>query len=908
MSSAWQKFFCMSLIILGLSCSFAPYTHATDPSSISGLKVWLRSDSLVYNDDGTTLATNGQTVRRWNDKSGNSNNFTQSTSGARPTLVTNVLGSYPSVRFDATDDVLVGPDALAGTDAISIFTVWSMDSSNGRSLSISKHGAFNAASGEWTLRQAESNNIRATTQFLSFSNLDAPDFQATDRFTGTPTYSYTGVTWAGGEAPTMYQNGVTVTSSVSTAGWSARSAMPTTTDPLRIGYVPNLHSPSGGNVVEVLIFNRKLTSLEVASVNDYLRTRYFTKQIVYDGDSLTAGKDSGTASTNWRPYPTQTYPLLNFKDYVTYNFGVSGQGSTAMSSDAASQIDTLYDSTLRKNVLVAWDITNEIAFGTSAATAYSNFVSYCQARRAAGWKVIVMTVLPRTDTGVDADFETKRTSVNTLIRSNWSSFADSLVDVAADTRIGDAGDDQDLTYYLDDDVHLNNTGAGVVASLVAPAINALLEVSSTTLTSDNNPSDEGEAVTLTATVSPSTATGTVTFKDSSTTIGTATLGQGSGVLTVSNLSAGTHTLRAVYGGNSTFSGSTSLAVSQVVTALPVSSSSSSSSEEVQSGGGGGGGGYRGSRSPGTSPLSPSSSSGRSSSSLHFAAPAASSASSQASLLTVSVDGSSVTYMDVPTTEWFAPYVSSVVKKGIAQGYKDSEGNLTGEFGVSNPVTAAEALKMSLMAAGKQLSEGTPSNPYAQGDWSAPYVKTAEDLKLSVYVSSLDVRQPTTRGEVMQTLLETFGVAITSGENPFSDLSTSSRFAPAILTAYHLGILSGDTDQNGNLTGTVRPNDPVNRAEMAKLIDVMMSKASTLPHHEAASQDAPVQLSEEPLQVLVHALNARWLPSLDAPVRNVLSKGEVVILLRTDGPWAYVRMPDGRNGYVVRDKLGPVEGR
>src|SRR5207237_5612068 len=68
------------------------------------------------------------------------------------------------------------------------------------------------------------------------------------------------------------------------------------------------------------------------------------------------------------------------------------------------------------------------------------------------------------------------------------------------------------------------------------------------LTSSPNPSTFGQSVALTATVSPSTATGTVTFKDGSTSLGTGTLSNGTATLTLSTLAMGPHSLTAVYGG------------------------------------------------------------------------------------------------------------------------------------------------------------------------------------------------------------------------------------------------------------------------------------------------------------------------------------------------------------------------
>ena len=94
---------------------------------------------------------------------------------------------------------------------------------------------------------------------------------------------------------------------------------------------------------------------------------------------------------------------------------------------------------------------------------------------------------------------------------------------------------------------------------------------STGLTSSLNPSILGQSVTFTATVSvvspgAGTPTGTVTFMDSSTTLGTGTLnGSGVATYTTSVLAVGSHSITAVYGGDSNFIASTSPALTQKVT-------------------------------------------------------------------------------------------------------------------------------------------------------------------------------------------------------------------------------------------------------------------------------------------------------------------------------------------------------
>ncbi|WP_167558849.1 putative Ig domain-containing protein [Bradyrhizobium canariense] len=86
------------------------------------------------------------------------------------------------------------------------------------------------------------------------------------------------------------------------------------------------------------------------------------------------------------------------------------------------------------------------------------------------------------------------------------------------------------------------------------------------LASSQNPSSFGQAVTFTATVNGGggTPSGTVTFNDAGTAIGTATLSAGVAAFTTSTLKTGTHAITAVYGGNGTFSPSTSPALTQTV--------------------------------------------------------------------------------------------------------------------------------------------------------------------------------------------------------------------------------------------------------------------------------------------------------------------------------------------------------
>jgi autotransporter-associated beta strand protein len=118
--------------------------------------------------------------------------------------------------------------------------------------------------------------------------------------------------------------------------------------------------------------------------------------------------------------------------------------------------------------------------------------------------------------------------------------------------------------------------ASFAASSSAP-ITQTVNAASTfiTLTSAPNPSVYGLLLGFTAVVQSTppnggTPTGTVTFQEGTTILGTASLDNtGTAVFTTTTLSAGTHAITAVYSGSANFSPSTSSPLTQTVTTSPI---------------------------------------------------------------------------------------------------------------------------------------------------------------------------------------------------------------------------------------------------------------------------------------------------------------------------------------------------
>lgn len=180
--------------------------------------------------------------------------------------------------------------------------------------------------------------------------------------------------------------------------------------------------------------------------------------------------------------------------------------------------------------------------------------------------------------------------------------------------------------------------------------------------------------------------------------------------------------------------------------------------------------------------------------------------------------SATRFRDVPTDAWFYRYVSPVARWGIASGYSDGAGKPTGEFGPGKTVTVGEILKMALRSA--QVDEttctGTPGWAQAEKHWARPFVLCAQQRNVRLLTSTPDLNRPATRADVLSVIFDAFGDNVPPLFSPFKDAAGHPLEADIAYGAA-LKMVSGDKDARGNPTGTFRPNDPVKRAEAAKIL-------------------------------------------------------------------------------------------
>lgn len=260
-----------------------------------------------------------------------------------------------------------------------------------------------------------------------------------------------------------------------------------------------MHDGAGDGVngifTYMVMYNRGLTDAEILQLHKHLRGKInrnckdaaaptpdtFTHGvkllphlltddiIAFDGDSLTYG-GGGTSFCNIADsIPVKI--MANYTGYDWYNLGIPGKKVSDAITAGAARTDSLFR-VGKKNICTVWYGTNDMALAPTVdgETAYNNLVTYCQARQTAGWDVVVLNCINRED----VDIETQRAIFNGLIASNWATFADAYVDLAGDARIGANNAANNLTYFFNDKVHLNDVGNEIVIGLLKAAIDTLL--------------------------------------------------------------------------------------------------------------------------------------------------------------------------------------------------------------------------------------------------------------------------------------------------------------------------------------------------------------------------------------------------------------------------------------------------
>jgi lysophospholipase L1-like esterase len=234
-----------------------------------------------------------------------------------------------------------------------------------------------------------------------------------------------------------------------------------------------------GRVGEFLLFDGNVSSADRDAIESSQMSYYLNgRRIVVHGDSLAYGSNLGLYRRESVNYGGQTRDLLG-EGWDVYNRAVPGSSFNNISGgdfhlilSAASRIDVLYRPSAAQNILVISTGWNDVNGGETALTIKAQFIAYCLARKAQGWKVVVAP-LPISNYPVQPGiYPSIRLEVNAWLAQHWHEFADAYADFSADPVIGNNANTTN-TLYWQDQLHMTQSGYAIWAQYLKKAIESI---------------------------------------------------------------------------------------------------------------------------------------------------------------------------------------------------------------------------------------------------------------------------------------------------------------------------------------------------------------------------------------------------------------------------------------------------
>ncbi|MBN2087410.1 S-layer homology domain-containing protein [Candidatus Peregrinibacteria bacterium] len=252
----------------------------------------------------------------------------------------------------------------------------------------------------------------------------------------------------------------------------------------------------------------------------------------------------------------------------------------------------------------------------------------------------------------------------------------------------------------------------------------------------------------------------------------------------------------------------------------------------------------------------------------------------------------IPFLDTDDDEWFTVYVIAVKKRNIVSGYKDANGNLTGEFRPSRDVTRAEILKMVLEVTGYGPADTSANAEH----WAGNYIQQSQNLGLDFYeLVSAEPNRHATRGEVMKLILDVFGEEVPE----FVEYKLSDLEAPEgryIQYAANLGIVDGYPD------GTFKQNDTINRAEVSKILknaaDILEPRMQEREEQEATEATEATEAAEaEAEEEVIAEEETTYMDISASDAKALIEENSELIIIDVSPKYDEGHLPGAINYYV-----------
>ena len=227
------------------------------PTQISSLQLWLDASDT----SATNIVESGGLVSQWSDKSGQGNHATQGTGSAQPTTNSTTQNGKNTLVFDGTSDWMAANGVAAaglGANTVVMACVPNSHASSGDIVAFQHSGGSSSNQAKFEISSAGQlqHSDSASTVYDTNDWQTVPFFQILTQDVSTV-------------VPRI--NGAPATTS------SFGDSLPASLDQFSLGQEFDGASASnfyGGVLAEVLVYDRELTSAEVALLENYLSRKW----------------------------------------------------------------------------------------------------------------------------------------------------------------------------------------------------------------------------------------------------------------------------------------------------------------------------------------------------------------------------------------------------------------------------------------------------------------------------------------------------------------------------------------------------------------------------------------------------------------------------------------------------------
>jgi hypothetical protein len=264
---------------------FGGAAKAFSPTDIAGLQLWLDSTTGLFDatSGGSAVTTDGSSVARWEDQSGNGNHVTQTTSNNRPILKTSIVNSRNVVRFDGSNDNLSGGDILDfGDDSVFIGMVIKSASTSAEVGVFTKTRAANNL-GRWALTNNNNSGLKysMSLQEPTDATLDIKQiFSTTAVSTSAVLIGALFDRTAGTNAASLKLR-YNKTQQANTSGYTKAGSPLNTINTLFVGSFATASGDAGlayynGDICEIVFYKTAsvMAQADIDKIEDYLATKW----------------------------------------------------------------------------------------------------------------------------------------------------------------------------------------------------------------------------------------------------------------------------------------------------------------------------------------------------------------------------------------------------------------------------------------------------------------------------------------------------------------------------------------------------------------------------------------------------------------------------------------------------------